>query len=719
VSSGLSRLIVRLRAADPGFAVIKRAVRVGLAGLSGFYVCLYWVGNPITAVYSMFTAIALGGLSTVAGTPSQRTRTFLVAGIIGLGLAAVGTWTAVNDAAAAAGMLIVAIVVTFAGIGGPRVVSVANGLQLFYILACFPPYLPGTISSRLTGIAAGAILLTVADRLLWSDPGPRPFSDLLAEAMDRVGDLAAVMIASASVGAAQVESALIAANAAVEPLRLSSLAPMQRPVSPSARDRGLEHATETLRHVRDQLGVCSRLSGFGDARALATVLQPLAATLHGLAVALRGQGELPSAAAIQAALETFDRERLTVLRSGDERMIAAELRVGARLTLAAGATVASLEACRAALGVSVEPIVAPVTPGFGPFWYAGRSTFSLYRRRIQAHLSRRSVLLQNALRTGAVLAAARLLAGALDLSHGFWVLLATLSLMRTSAADTRATLRPAFIGTLTGALLGGLVITAIGPSRDFYAGATPFVFVLAFAVGPLLGIAWAQGLFSVVVSFIFIQIAPATWHLDAVRLEDVVLGGTIGAVAGLLAWPRGAGGELRRVSGSFLRSSAAAAHATALELIGRTPQAAEAVQVADYQARLWMLLAEASFMQYNSERPDPRMRQRELHDVLQLGRFLLRGGEFLRMRYADPAPEALPGTAMVAAAAGRTEAHAQAFADAIERDVPLPGADSAGGDPIVAEADWLLTRLASGGIDAQVLRVADVEGWLLAAGAAR
>ena len=30
--------------------------------------------------------------------------------------------------------------------------------------------------------------------------------------------------------------------------------------------------------------------------------------------------------------------------------------------------------------------------------------------------------------------------GVLDLSHGFWVLLATLTLLRTSAADTRSAL---------------------------------------------------------------------------------------------------------------------------------------------------------------------------------------------------------------------------------------------------------------------------------------
>ena len=51
-------------------------------------------------------------------------------------------------------------------------------------------------------------------------------------------------------------------------------------------------------------------------------------------------------------------------------------------------------------------------------------------------------LFQNAIRLAVGLAAARLVAGELDLSHGFWMPLATLTLMRTSVATTRAAVVP-------------------------------------------------------------------------------------------------------------------------------------------------------------------------------------------------------------------------------------------------------------------------------------
>jgi uncharacterized membrane protein YccC len=97
-----------------------------------------------------------------------------------------------------------------------------------------------------------------------------------------------------------------------------------------------------------------------------------------------------------------------------------------------------------------------------PFWYASRSTPSLWFMRFRGHFTPRSVFFQNAIRLAVGLAAARLIAGVLDLSHGFWMLLATLTLMRTSVAMTRAAVVPAFLGTAGGGLVAGLVLALAG-----------------------------------------------------------------------------------------------------------------------------------------------------------------------------------------------------------------------------------------------------------------
>ena len=94
---------------------------------------------------------------------------------------------------------------------------------------------------------------------------------------------------------------------------------------------------------------------------------------------------------------------------------------------------------------------------------------------------------QNAVRLALGLAAARLAADLLDLTHGFWVLLATLSLMRTSAIASGLALIPAFLGTLGGALVAAGVLAVIGDDTIVYAVVLPIAMVITFAAGPLLG----------------------------------------------------------------------------------------------------------------------------------------------------------------------------------------------------------------------------------------
>ncbi|MCX4870679.1 MULTISPECIES: FUSC family protein [Streptomyces] len=69
---------------------------------------------------------------------------------------------------------------------------------------------------------------------------------------------------------------------------------------------------------------------------------------------------------------------------------------------------------------------------------------------------------QNAVRIALALAAGRLIVGALDLSHGLWALLATITVMGTSASGTRTALWPAFGGTLAGAAVTAVMLYSVG-----------------------------------------------------------------------------------------------------------------------------------------------------------------------------------------------------------------------------------------------------------------
>ena len=57
------------------------------------------------------------------------------------------------------------------------------------------------------------------------------------------------------------------------------------------------------------------------------------------------------------------------------------------------------------------------------------------------------------------------------------------------------------------------------------------------------------------VAALFVQVAPTTWQLAEARLIDIVLGGVVGSLVGLLAWPRGGSGEITRAVASTLHSA--------------------------------------------------------------------------------------------------------------------------------------------------------------------
>ena len=133
--------------------------------------------------------------------------------------------------------------------------------------------------------------------------------------------------------------------------------------------------------------------------------------------------------------------------------------------------------------------------------------------------------------------------------------------------------------------------------------------LLAFTVGPIAGVAWAQGLFTLVVSTAFAQFAPVTWRIGEVRVVDVLTGSCIGLLCGVLAWPAGAATEVRRGMTTLLREAAPLIPATvAATLPTSAPQVSSAHREGPEdsertrrETRHRLRLAEAAYAQYRSE----------------------------------------------------------------------------------------------------------------------
>ena len=114
------------------------------------------------------------------------------------------------------------------------------------------------------------------------------------------------------------------------------------------------------------------------------------------------------------------------------------------------------------------------------------------------HASFRSVWFLNSLRGSLALAAAVLVADLSGVQHAFWVVLGTLSVLRTNAASTESTALRALGGTVAGFVLGALLLLGIGTSTPALWAALPIaVAVAAYAPGTL-PFAFGQAAFTIV-----------------------------------------------------------------------------------------------------------------------------------------------------------------------------------------------------------------------------
>ncbi|BCB91137.1 hypothetical protein Psuf_084500 [Phytohabitans suffuscus] len=652
-----------VRRRDPTLTSVRRAARVTLVACAGFYPCRYLLDNPTMATYALFGAVAMGVLAQVPGTPGERGRAVLAVLPVGYALVTAGTLLSVSNLSAAAGMFVFGFLISFAGVAGPRLVGLANGVQLLYILPSFPPYDPGSLGYRLAGLTIAVLLLAVAERVLWPDPAPRAYPALLADALTPLaGCLAALADAyDGDAGGRDRAAALMSrATGAAEAIRPTRLAPGQRPASPGRRDRALSHAGGLVRLV---LGRAADLCREADRRALdagavAALLRQLAAGTRAAAGGLRGEAGPPDGTGVAHALEDFRRGRL---RTAPDGIDPDRLRAGS-LALGVGEwTEATVTAVRVAGGVAVGPEHAARTDLTGRFWYAGQPAARLWARRLREHLTARSVYFQGALRLAAALTAARLLAGVLDLSHGFWVLLATLTVLRTSAMDTRAALRPALAGTVVGSVVAGALILA-GVDPRVYELGLPVVMLAGLTAGPLLGLGWGQALFTLVIALVFAQLSPVNWQLAETRLLDVALGAVVGVLIGLVAWPRGGAGELHRAASRFLAAGAEAVRASAAS----DPAAALRPELS--WARRQGQLADASYTLYRGE--GHRDRTVDWEAVLDAGADAAGGADAVLR--ASPAGRLPPATGPLAAYAGAVADGYGSLATALWDREPAP-----------------------------------------------
>jgi uncharacterized membrane protein YccC len=545
---------VRLEITDPEGFALKNAIRAAIVAPAVFAFGLEVLDSPELALFAGFGSLALIVFVDFGGDWRARLLAY-VALIAGSGvLVALGTLCSRTTWLAVAAMAVVGFAILFAGVFNGYLAAAQLAAILAFVLAAMVPADPGAIPARLAGWGLGTACSLAAVFLLWPR---RPRDQLRESAGAAITALAALLEAAGGeqAGAADEERlATLAADAygSVAAAHAAFVALPRRPSGVGGRSAALGRLIDDLEWfdsaAREQRATTVSDGICAPERAVIEAAVPVA--LRTAAERLRrgdpgdGDGELQALTDAHEAIGAAFLADVAAVPDRDPAELGAELNEVYRLrALAYGALQIGRHAIQASGGS------APRDPSLAP--EAGRLRKA--RRLASSHADMRSVWLRNSLRGAAGLALAVLVARVTNTQNGFWVVLGTLSVLRSSALTTGTTVVEAIAGTVVGILVGGLIVAAIGTETALLWALLPFAILLAAYSPRAISFAAGQAGFTVAVVVLFNLLNPVGWSVGVVRIEDVAIGCGVSLLTGLLIWPRGAASVLREsLGGSFV-----------------------------------------------------------------------------------------------------------------------------------------------------------------------
>jgi uncharacterized membrane protein YccC len=557
-----------LRVRDPGGTSLRRALRVALVVPSMAAFAGTIVGDPAASLFAVFGSFALLGLADFGGPTIPRARAYAWAVLVGAGLVLLGTLASGNAWPATASMMVVAFVVQFLGIFGGYLVAAQTAVLLAFVVAVSIPTPAGAVWPRVAGWAlAGGISLTVGV-LLW----PR---HARTQVRERAGD--ACLALAALLADPEAPAVRDQARAQIDAThRAYDQAPL-RPAGAARRDRALVDLVVQLDRAYEFAG---RIAGASQHRTTAPTVpeeqamrRTIGQLLEASAGVLRGEAARPDLASLDQARaahrEALDRWAAERLRAGEPaESVLGGLSGGVAPRLLAHTALAIAVDASAVAGFDVEDAPSPLphwkAPGAGPKPWLER-----VRATLRTHLRPNTVWFRNSLRAALALGLAVLLTRITRVEHSFWVVLGTLSVLRSNALATGRTALLAIAGTVVGFAVAATLTLAIGTSKAALWITLPIAAFLAAYVPTVVSFLVGQAAFTLFVVVLFDLLQPQGWRLGLVRLEDVALGIGVSLIVAVLLWPRGARGQLRSALAALYHADATCLDAAFGYLLGR------------------------------------------------------------------------------------------------------------------------------------------------------
>jgi len=563
-----------LRRHDPDFAALRRAGRAAIVMPLLFAFGSLILHDGQVATFAAFGSFAMLLLVDFSGPLVDRVQAQLALAVAGAVLVCLGTLASRPVWLSAVAMAVVAFAVLFAGSVSSVTASASTSLLLAFIL---PVTLPGTVGSigpRLLGWGIASVVAVVAIVALWPAPAREPLRTPAVDACRALAtrlraEAAAMLRAGSPDLAAERDRAVAAADAAVDALHTAFLRTPYRPT-------GLSTSARTIVRLVDELNwLNSVIAQFDHVKITAAIHGPVhvaafevkstsAAVLEEGATLLAQHGGDP--AALDTALTLLVEARTGVEAATMALPVAPDPDGGRRV---ADDIVTALDPGFRAqeLAQAVETVagnIALTARAERRTWWqrlVGRQPGDLAgpvaaaAERASGFIGWNSVWLRNSIRGAIALGLAVALANLTGVQHSFWVVLGTLSVLRSNALSTGQTVLRGVIGTAVGVLVGALAMLAIGDNRVVIWVLLPIAILVAGIAPAAISFAAGQAAFTILLVLLFNLIAPSGWTVGLIRIEDIALGCAVSLVVGLLFWPRGAAASLRQALAEAYRES--------------------------------------------------------------------------------------------------------------------------------------------------------------------
>ncbi|MFE3168441.1 FUSC family protein [Streptomyces sp. NPDC059224] len=573
MSGRAPRWVTWLRDRDPDLAATRRAGRTALVMPALFALSGEVFHNPTMASFAAFGTFSMLLLVDYSGSMVERLRAQAALAVAWLVLICVGTLAAAQIWLAVLATVVVGFVVLFAGVVSSVLAGSSTALLLAFVLPVSAPVSLSQLPDRLAGagLAAAAALPAVA--LLW----PRPAADPLSAPAAAVCRAAAAYLrtrasAPATGGSAPLDdrcraAAELTARAGAD-LREAFDATPYRPTGLSATSRALVRLVDELTWLcavlLDRSGYAEEPPGcdpaaLGVRRTAAHVLEAacdLLTDLNGDTGPLRTRAER-----LRAALSGM--EHSSTVHVPAEHPGGNSPAENYRFIAALDVSFRAQELGFAVLQIADNvDMAATAWQRSWPELLLGREPGALAaplasaRERAAAHLRADSVWMHNSLRGGVGLGIAVFLAGVTGVEHSFWVLLGTLSVLRSNALSTGQNAARAVLGTVAGSVAGAGLLHLIGHHGTALWFVLPVAVLCAGIAPAVISFAAGQAAFTVTLVVLFNIGHDPSWHVALLRIQDIALGCLVSVLVALFFWPRGAQAAVHKALAQAYEDSA-------------------------------------------------------------------------------------------------------------------------------------------------------------------